>query len=140
MDLPVIIVSRPGESIHFRPKMKRKANLQLAPAGVKKRRPARKDIASFKTSNAFQPELKSLDNWLINQAIVSGTGAANHVLLLNSPVLGTERFNRIGRRIQVKSVHVHWSIHPVTPVPTSVPEDLVLFLVWDLEAQVQHLH
>lgn len=114
--------------------MKRRANQQLGPVTKKKARRAPRDPASFKTSSTFQPEMKSLDSWIFNQPIVSGTGAANHVLLLNSPILGTERYNRIGRRIQVKSVHVHWTLHPVQPVPTSVPEDLVFFLVWDLEA------
>lgn len=93
-----------------------------------------KDPLSLQSNTVFSPEMKSLDQWLTNQAITAGTGAAGHVMLLNSPMLGTERYNRIGRRIQIKQIHTHVSLHPVTPVPTSVPEDIVFMLVWDLEA------
>lgn len=113
--------------------MKRRANVQKTKKVSKKRRVAT-DSFSLQGRSSFQPELKALDQWLFAQPITSGTGAANHVMLLNSPMLGTDRNNRIGRKIQIKSAHIHVSIHPVTPVPTSVPEDLVFLLVWDLEA------
>lgn len=136
MDLPTIIVTKPGETLHFRPKMKRRADFQIMPA-AKKRKSTKTRIdkqLSLGQNKNFTPELKACDSYLYGQAITSGTGAANHVMLMNSPLLGTERYNRIGRRIQMKSAHVRVSVHPVTPVPTSVPEDIVFMLVWDLEA------
>lgn len=114
--------------------MKRRASFQLMPAGKKRKVVNTNQQFKLTQSKNFTPELKALDNYLYAQPITSGTGAANHVMLMNSPVLGTERYNRIGRRIQIKSAHVRVSIYPVTPVPTSVPEDLVFMLVWDLEA------
>lgn len=104
--------------------------------GSYKKKPlkAKYDPLSLQGKPGPDPELKAMDQWLIGQAITSGTGAAGHVMLLNSPLLGTERYNRIGRRINIKKAHIHVSLHPVTPVPTSVPEDIVFMLIWDLEA------
>jgi len=113
--------------------MKRKANAQKSRKAEHKRRRVA-DPFTLQGRSSFKPELKALDQWLFGQAITSGTGSANHVMLLNSPMLGTDRNNRIGRKIQIKSAHVHVSLHPVTPVPTSVPENIVFMLIWDLEA------
>jgi len=81
----------------------------------------------------FAPEMKSMDT-IYSSAITSGTGAGGHVLLCNNPLLGTDRYQRIGRRINIKAIHLNLSLHPVTPVPTSVPEDIVFMLVWDYDA------
>lgn len=82
----------------------------------------------------FQPEMKSVDTILVGQGIASGTGAASHNALLNGLILGPDRYNRIGRRIQIKSIHVNVNLHPVTPVPTSVPETIIFALVVDIDA------
>lgn len=135
MDLPTIIVTKPGETLHFRPKMKRRADFQIMPAAKKRKTRTVNTNKQFTLTQSknFSPELKAADSYIYGQAITSGTGSANHVMLMNSPLQGVERYQRIGRRIQIKSAHIRCSIYPVTPVPTSVPEDLVFMLVWDLE-------
>jgi len=113
------------------PRMKRRANQQLNRA-PKKRKVAKKDSMTLQLSKNFEPELKAVDNFL-GTVITPGTSSANHVLLLNCPVLGPDRHERIGRKIQIKKIHCRFSLHPVTPVPTSVPEDIVVMLIWDVE-------
>lgn len=115
--------------------MKRRASTQkVKKTSAKKTRvsPASKQMV-FSQSKAFTPELKAVDNILTAQPITTGTGAANHVLLLNTMTLGTERFNRVGRRIQMKSAHVRISLYPSYAAGT-LPEDIVFMLVLDLEA------
>ena len=116
--------------------MKRSANFQKGRNAKRAKTVA--PAAGFAQNRAvigrtFQPEMKSLDT-VLNSAITSGTGAGGHVLLCNNPLLGTDRFQRIGRRIQIKAIHLNLSLHPVTPVATSVPEDLVFMLVWDRDS------
>lgn len=88
--------------------------------------------SSYVKSRIDQPELKAVDAFL-GSSILSGVGAANHVALINNPIQGPDRNQRIGRKIQIKSIHCRFSLHPVTPVPTSVPEDIVILLVWGYE-------
>jgi hypothetical protein len=110
--------------------MKRRASTQLRPGAkrVKRAAPVQRTLVKSKT---FTPELKAFDTFDVGVPIIPGTVSAGHVSLLNAPQLGTDRFNRIGRKIQIKKIHVRISLHPVTPVPTSVPEDIVFMLVWD---------
>lgn len=112
-------------------------------SGAQKERKAKKSkgfdtrkVATHAVRNAgtgFKPELKAFDVWDSNVSIPPGTGSASHVALLNAMQLGSDRFNRIGRKVQIKKIHVRISLHPVTPVPTSVPEDIVVMLVWDTD-------
>lgn len=134
---PYIVLTTPEGRNYLKyvpnPKMKRKANQQIGPKSKKARKSsARRDPQSLVTSKHFQPELKAIDNFL-GTTIIPGTGSANHVMLLNNPVRGTDRHQRIGRKIQIESVDVRCSLHPVTPQPTSVPEDIVIALVWGVE-------
>lgn len=85
-------------------------------------------------SPKFVPEKKWLDNWIYGQAITSGGASAGHVMLCNLPAVGPNSYQRIGRRIQITNVHIKVVVHPVTPVPTSVPEDLLFMLIWDQDA------
>lgn len=110
--------------------MKRRASTQIRPAAKRvKRSPAA--ATTYGQSKKFTPELKAFDSFDTNVPITTGTASAGHVSLLNAPQLGSDRFNRIGRKIQIKKIHVRISLHPVTPVPTSVPEDIVFMLIWD---------
>lgn len=91
----------------------------------------RRDPFSLQTSKNFEPEKKALDTTLTAIVVVTGTGAANHTTVLNAPLLGTERYNRIGRRIQLKSAHVHIEFTPAVVLQNATT---MFCLVWDLEA------
>lgn len=119
--------------------MKRRASAQKT--GVTKKRKVvvvpraapHQQMVLGKSSAAFKPELKSLDVW--GTAVFGqGTGSAGHNALLNCPTPGTNRYNRIGRRIQVKKIHVRCSLHPPQPTQDTIPEDLFVALVVDVEA------
>lgn len=116
--------------------MKRQASTQKYGTAKKRKTTvasrSRADPQSFKTTNSLSPELKSLDN-VLSTVIASGFGAANHNILLNCPIPGPDRQNRIGRRIHMKSAHVHVTLFPSNAAGPLV-EDLVFLLVWDLEA------
>jgi len=108
--------------------MKRRAATQKQSKGVKK---VRRATAPTAGRVGFQPELKSFDTWDTAANIGAGTGSAGHVALLNPLTLGSDRYQRIGRKIQIKKIHVRISLHPATPDLTTVPEDIVIMLVWD---------
>lgn len=101
----------------------------------KKRRvttsPSRSKAITAKSS--FQPELKSVSTAAFI-TIGTGAGSAGHTVLLNGLVLGTDRFNRIGRKIQMKRIQVQISLHPPTPTVTNFPQDLLFFLYVDRDS------
>lgn len=117
--------------------MKRKAMVQKDRKTTKRvRRYAPEPIVIGRSSAAMIPEMKAVDTNSLN-TITSGTAAVLHLTLMNCPLLGTERYNRIGRRIQIKKINVMISVQPVTPVPTSVPEDIIIVLFVDIDGGTQ---
>jgi len=75
-------------------------------------------------------ELKALDSvrtLLLNNA----PAATNHNLLCNACIQGTDRHNRIGRRINIKSINIRAYVYTSAASP-AVIDDLFRFaLVWD---------
>lgn len=118
--------------------MKRRA-VEQAHGPIKKRKvPKRERVQAInlgpgRPSAIFVPEKKWVDTSNYAVPILSGTAAANHNILLNGLVPGTRSYNRVGNRIQITDIHVKVSLHPVTPVPTSVPEDIVFMVIYDNE-------
>lgn len=116
--------------------MKRRASTQKQSKGVKKVRSAgpaaARGMVVTGSSKSFAPELKALDT-NGHGSIVPLLTSTNHTQLLNIPFLGTERYQRIGRKINIKKVHVKIAITAPTPTATQVPEDLLFLLVWDKE-------
>lgn len=86
-----------------------------------------------KSNTPFTPELKAVDNW-IDAIFTPGFTSTNHVMLLNGLLLGADRQNRIGRKIQTKKIHVRCVLHPQTPDENLVAEDLLIMLVLDVDS------
>lgn len=82
----------------------------------------------------FAPELKSMDNFATNLPIPSGSLAAGHTSLLNCVRLGNDRYQRIGRKVQLKSIHIKLSLYPPEPTVNTLPQDICFVLVWDQDA------
>lgn len=96
-------------------------------AGSDKNKKPYKRAKKAQKVKMMQPELKGYDIAAGNAEFQS-TG---RVELLNPVVQGTDNFNRVGRKINMKSVHVRGVIFPKDPT-ISIPRDhLRLLLVYD---------
>lgn len=85
------------------------------------------------SGSTFKPELKAVSTAALI-TINSGAGSAGHTVLLNGLVTGANSYNRIGRKIQMKSIQVQISLHPPTPTVTNFPQDLIFFLYVDRDS------
>jgi len=81
-------------------------------------------------SPGFNPEVKAVD--ITGSLALNNTGVGSgHTALLNGLVLGTDRFNRIGRRINVKKISVKMQLFTLAD-PVTVVDDVLRFaLIWD---------
>lgn len=101
---------------------KRKAATSLGYKNTKK--PTKKAKSTF---IKLKPEIKAFDV-AIGESEFSPSG---HFELLNVPIQGQDRFERIGRKIANKSIHVTGLIRVLT-AGASMPNDFLrLMLVWD---------
>lgn len=82
------------------------------------------------TKAGFNPELKSVDAIGTLDLTNSGLGST-HTMLINGLIPGTDRFNRIGRRINVKKISIRAFLHTSAIAP-AVIDDLFRFaVIWD---------
>lgn len=78
----------------------------------------------------FNPEMKAVDSGSL--LVLDNTGAAaNHVGLLNGLLLNTDRFNRIGRRINVKKLSIKCFIFSSAAAPAVIDDVFRIAVVWD---------
>lgn len=112
--------------------MKRRASKQKQSKGVKKRRIVVASPKLITGGKSFSPELKCCDSGGTG-TIAPGYTSVGHVDLINVPFLGTERYQRIGRKINIKQIHIKIAVTAPTPTATQIPEDLLFLLVWDQE-------
>lgn len=112
--------------------MKRRANQQLGPAAKKRKTTATKShpkrLPRVK-SKMMTPELKAVDTSIVT-TIGPGITAAGHTTLANGIVLGTDRFNRIGRKVHIKSFHARISLYPNVVAPAAT-ENILIMMVLD---------
>jgi len=79
-------------------------------------------------TTVMKPELKAFD---ISAGFSYFTNVATFELLC-IPKKGTDRFERIGRKIRLKNVHVKGKIFPSSLVTTNIlPEYLRYLIIWD---------
>lgn len=111
--------------------MKRQATIQVVGVAKKQRRNSAVAIVrqpAWQPRKAvIHPEMKAVDT-VGTLAVVTGTASGGHMVLLNGTANGSGPYQRVGRKIVCKKISVMISIHPATPVPTSVPEDIIFIL------------
>lgn len=78
----------------------------------------------------WNPELKSVDS--IATLDLTNTGAGStHTMLINGLIPGTDRFNRIGRRINVKKLSIRGFIHTSAVAPAVIDDVFRIAVIWD---------
>lgn len=92
--MPKTVYKRPFTTARFRVKRKTKG------------------YQSGRAVNKKLSELKCLDYTGTTSYFRSGTVGANQFNYLNYTIVGTEIYNRIGRKIYMKSVHIQGTIQP----------------------------
>lgn len=89
-------------------------------AGVMPRRAARASIAAILKSQGRKGEVKSIDGVGGNtNALTSGLNATGLVRAINLVAVGSSFFNRIGRKVEMKSLHLTGSIVPTGNAATA---------------------
>lgn len=77
----------------------------------------------------FNPEMKAADT---NGTIaLNNGGAAGHTILLNGLITGPDRYNRIGRKVNVKSVVLRMFIYTSAVAPAVVDDIFRIAVLWD---------
>lgn len=109
--------------------MKRKAPTQ------KVKKTSAKKARTFKPPSlnarpGFNPEMKMVDNNAILEVTNTGTGAT-HTMLINGTIPGNDRYNRIGRKINVKSVNIRAFISTSAAAPAVIDDLIRVALIWD---------
>lgn len=111
--------------------MKRARPVKKVTASKKQKLAPKTETAIVPHSLKLKPELKAVDT---NTLLTIGTGGASagHVILMNGLSLGTDRCNRIGRKIQVTSIYTRFQ---VTATAAALPEDLLVMVVQDKDVE-----
>lgn len=78
----------------------------------------------------MNPEMKAVDS-VGTLALSNTTTGAGHTILVNGSVQGTDRFNRVGRRINIKSINVRMYVYTSQGSPAVIDDLLRFALVWD---------
>lgn len=100
---------------------------------AKKRKPSPKKKTTKRSSSmVLKPELKAVDVSAIAQTIGTGGAAAGHVILMNGLHLGTDRCERIGRKIQIQSAYVRIQLYPLA---AASPENILVMVVQDKDVE-----
>lgn len=107
--------------------------MSRATAGKKvaaKKRPQKRTGSPVSAVSLPGPELKSVD--VQGTLALNNTGAGSgHTALINGLIPGPERFNRLGRRVNAKTVCVKCYVYTSAASP-AVVDDLFRFaVVWD---------
>lgn len=85
---------------------------------------------NFAKKPGMNPEMKACDV-SGTMTLDNNTSGSNHTLLANGLIQGTDRYNRIGRRINVKSINVKFYIYTSAVAPAVIDDLLRFALVWD---------
>lgn len=106
------------------------------------RKASRKSRSTYKKRQAYlppinvaprpniNPEMKAVDA-VGTLTLSNSTSGSGHTVLCNATVQGTDRHNRIARRINIKSLNVKFYVYSSQVAPAIVDDLLRFALVWD---------
>lgn len=85
---------------------------------------------NYAKNPGMNPEMKAVDatGTIAFNNLSPGSG---HTILCNATTQGTDRHNRVGRRINIKSVNVKMYIYSSQASPAIIDDLLRIALVWD---------
>jgi hypothetical protein len=110
-----------------------KATAGKAPAAKRtyKKKPVKKARDSAMSPASFpSPELKNVDT--VGSLALSNTGVGSgHTALINGLIPGTERYNRLGRRVTAKSIMVRCYLYTSAASPAVVDDLFRIAVIWD---------
>jgi len=119
-------MKRKASAKEFTTRKKSKTTVKRGGLGTSNRNLPEIQIASKKGLN---PETKMVD--VSGSLSLSNTGTgAGHTILINGVIPGTEIYNRIGRKINCKSVNIRCQVQK-SAAQTVVADTLRFALIWD---------
>lgn len=85
---------------------------------------------NYAKNPGMNPEMKACD--VLGTVALNNTATGSgHTVLVNGLIRGTDRYNRVGRRINIKSVNIKFFIYTSAGAPAVIDDLLRFALVWD---------
>lgn len=97
--------------------------------GVKRQKTQKGKVIKELTPKGYSPESKSVDT---SGAITMTNAASGNINLLNGLILGSDRFNRIGRRVRMTGIHLHILVSEAA-IANRPPDSYIIGVVYDKE-------